>query len=238
MKNNYSYNCNYSYDCDYSNNCDHSYDCNYSDNCDHSHNCDYSYNCNYSHNCDHSNNCDYSDNCYYSHDCNYSYDCYYSHDCYYSKGLRMSENMLFCFGEEKYSKKGIGYQNDYMIFNQVEKEEWNAIYNSMPTISLRLTKWIDKDKMTKEEKENINIWEDTGGYLKIFTYTEAWQNWINQASQRDINKILNCKYYDAEIFKKITGCELKKDDEVDITVEGVVKRISRKSAIVLGLLDK
>lgn len=139
--------------------------------------------------------------------------------------------MIFCLGEGRYEKQGIGYQNSYMIFNQkVDKEEWSEIRNSLPTINLQITKWIDKSDMTKEEKENNSVWKEIGGYLKRYTYEEAWKNWIDNAKQDEIEAIFNCKYYDEEIFKSITGCELKREVQ-EVTMKEVCEKFGREVKI-------
>ena len=149
----------------------------------------------------------------------------------------MSEYMEFCLGEGKYERKGIGYQNNHMIFNkQLTKEEWSKVSNSLPTIKLQVTKWIDKDDMTKQEKKDISVWKELGGYLKRYSYEDAWENWIDGASKEDKEAILNCGYYDAEIFEGITGHKLELDDKVEIIVEGKKTMISRESAEALNLI--
>ena len=118
--------------------------------------------------------------------------------------------MLFCLGAGKYESKGAGYQKHYQVFNvQLEKEEWEKVKASMPVIKIPLTKWIDKKDMTDDEKEDSNVWKDIGGYLKRNSYEEAWAIWWNEAKQSDKDKILNCGYFNAEIFKGITGIDVK-----------------------------
>ena len=91
--------------------------------------------------------------------------------------------------------------------------------------------------MTDDEKESNSAYKDLGGYLKVNTYKEAWAIWWEEADKEDKNAILNIPQFDAEIFKGITGIDVNQEDEVDITVDGKTKRISRKSAKLLGLLD-
>jgi hypothetical protein len=126
----------------------------------------------------------------------------------------MSENMLFCLGEGQSVSKGIGYQKNNMVFNkQVTQEEFIEIRSSMPTIVIPLTRWIGSSDMARPE------------YLKTFSYGEAWAKWWSEAKQEDKDKILNCKYFDAEVFTGITGIkDLKFDSlkgaEVEVKVNG------------------
>lgn len=118
----------------------------------------------------------------------------------------MSENMLFCLGSDKFDSSGEGYQKNYRIFNQdVEKSEWEKIKNSLPSIELKVSSWIDKKDMSKEEKNSVSGWDTMGGYLKTLFYEEAWAKWWSEAKQEDKNKILNIPQFDAKIFTDITG---------------------------------
>jgi len=129
----------------------------------------------------------------------------------------MSERMLFCLGDGKYESKGDWYQKNNKIFNQdVSEDEFNKIKNSLD-IEIQITKWIDKKDMTDDEKENKSGWEQTGGFLKIFSYEDAWKNWWNEATQKQKDSILDIKQFNAEIFKGITGIDVSvKEELIDI----------------------
>ena len=123
----------------------------------------------------------------------------------------MSENMIFCLGGDKYDSEGEGYQKNYRVFNkQVTKEEYEKIYSSLSNIKMLPTQWIDENKMTSEEKKSVKIAKDLGGYLKTFTYEEAWSNFWEAASKEQKDAILNIPQFDAEIFKEITGLDVEK----------------------------
>lgn len=118
----------------------------------------------------------------------------------------MSERMLFCLGEGRYESQGNGYQKNNQIFNtQVTEKEWNEAKSSLPEIELQITKWVDKEDMTKEEKSNSTVWKEIGGYLKRYTYEEAWANWWENANAEDRQAILDLPHFDGEIFTGITG---------------------------------
>ena len=87
--------------------------------------------------------------------------------------------MIFCLGTDKWESSGEGYQESYRIFNkQVDKDEWQKIKDNLPSIELPLTHW------------------------------EAWAKWWKDSTTEDKNKITSIKYFDAEIFKGITGIEI------------------------------
>ena len=166
-------------------------------------NCDYCDSCYYCNSCDSCNSCNYCDSCNSCNSCDY---CNYCNSC---KGLRMSERMLFCLGEGKYETKGAGYQKNNQIFNtQVTPEEWDKAQSSLPEIKIGLTKWVDKKDMSDDEKKNKSGWETTGGYLKRYSYEEAWATWWSEASKKDKDSILNLPHFNREIFKGITGIEI------------------------------
>ena len=205
------------------------------DSCDSCYSCNYCYYCYYCDSCYSCDSCDSCGSCYSCYSCNSCYSCGYCYycdscgscgSCYYSSGLRMSERMLFCLGEGKWESKGAGYQKNNQIFNtQVTKEEWDTARNSLPTIKIGLTKWVDKKDMTKQEKEDNSVWKETGGYLKRYEYKEAWANWWADASKSDKQAILDLPHFDKDIFTGITGIE-DFDSEDTIEIEGKSYSIS------------
>lgn len=109
----------------------------------------------------------------------------------------MSERMLFCVGEGKYTRKGAGYQKNNQIFNvQVDEEDWDTAIKSLPKIELNL-------------KQN--------------NYEDAWAAWWKSAEQSDKNKILELPHFNKDIFKGITGIDVEttKCHPDTITVDGV-----------------
>ncbi len=128
----------------------------------------------------------------------------------------MSENMLFCLGEED-TKKSIGYQHNNMVFNkQITEGEFNEIKKSLPEIKLVVSTWVDKKEMTDDEKENNSAWKETGGFLRTLNYEQAWAKWWSEATSGDKNKILDCEYFDAEVFTGITGIGVNVKQEPEI----------------------
>ena len=71
-----------------------------------------------------------------------------------------------------------------------------------------LNKWIKEDDMTTKEKVENPSYKTTGGYLKKYTYKEAWNNLWNEISDDEKNKIMNIPNFDSCIFKEITGIDI------------------------------
>jgi len=69
-----------------------------------------------------------------------------------------------------------------------------------------LTEWINysKEEMEKDESKNL-----IGGYLKTYSYQEACKNWWANMTKKNREIIMSMPNFDAEIFKEITGIEVK-----------------------------
>ena len=134
--------------------------------------------------------------------------------------------MLFCLGEGLAESKGTGYQKSYQIFNQqVDKDEWNKVKGGLPDIKLPLNVWVDKKDMTDDEKNNDSVYKEIGGFLRTLTYKDAWKKWWSEAKKSDKEDITGLKYFKSDIFKSITGIEVKDEldlsgEEVEVTIKG------------------
>lgn len=99
------------------------------------------------------------------------------------------------------------------FFNSIEPDVW--MFNKptgkkrseidIPYINISLTEWIE---YTDEEKKSDPQKALMGGYLRTYTYKEAWANWYETATQRQINKIKALPNYDADVFYEITGLKI------------------------------
>ena len=129
-----------------------------------------------------------------------------------------------------------GSPNKIQIFNQwveMTHKEFEDKYNIYADIPLN--KWIDDTDMTEQEIKDFPQAKQMGGYLKTLEFKEACQIWWNENPERH-KDFLELPNFSTDIFKEITGIDINQEDEVDVTVEGNTVRISRKSAIALGLL--
>lgn len=75
-------------------------------------------------------------------------------------------------------------------------------------IQLPICRWIDKLKMTDQERKAIPSCETTGGYLKELEYKEAWQVWWSENPDNH-DRFLKLPGFDAGIFKDITGIDVE-----------------------------
>ena len=74
--------------------------------------------------------------------------------------------------------------------------------------NMETTVWIYESSMTEEEKEQYPSYKTTGGYLKVFTYEEAWKNLWNSITDKEKQEIMNIPNFDKNKFKEITGIEI------------------------------
>lgn len=98
-------------------------------------------------------------------------------------------------------------------------EKFNIVYPDLHTCQ-----WINFKNMTVEEKkENPNA-KDLNGYLKTIDYKEAWAEYWGRANEDDKEFFLNLPNFDADIFKEITGIDVKNKSlsgkGVSVTIDG------------------
>lgn len=75
---------------------------------------------------------------------------------------------------------------------------------------IELSTWVYTEDMTKEEKEKHSSYKIAGGYLKSFSYKEAWANLWNNLDDNEKRIIMNIPNFNKEKFRKITGIDVEK----------------------------
>lgn len=95
----------------------------------------------------------------------------------------MSEKMIFCLGEGKYIKKGMGYQKSYMAFN---KNVSHGRYDEILTL----------------------IRDDILSELKLDFKNGEWVNEWKKVSKDKWERILEIPESDKEVIEGIIGFEL------------------------------
>ena len=119
---------------------------------------------------------------------------------------------------------------DYSGFGCFDKsctlEEWeNAKKPSWLYFGLK--EWIEKEDMTKEEKKEHLNYKTTGGYLKTYSYKEAFQKSYNKATREEQLKIKDLPNFDADKFYQISGIKIEDEDKTIQLSNGV--KISEKT---------
>lgn len=86
-----------------------------------------------------------------------------------------------------------------LLWEQIDHPHFNGF---------SLTKWIPDSEMTDAEKAANPQFHVRGGYLKKYSYKEAWANFWKDTSQENKSKFLSLPNFDAAIFKEITGIDV------------------------------
>lgn len=106
-------------------------------------------------------------------------------------------------------------------------EKPNFIYFS-------LTEWINECDMTDEEKENNPSYTTKQGYLKAYTYKEAWANAWEKATKEDKQLLYALPNFDAEVFREISGIDVNVSKKKTVTLELTDEQLEK----IKTILDK
>lgn len=136
-------------------------------------------------------------------------------DCRYSSHCNQCYNLFFCYGLERKENQAFNKESTEARVKEL-RERWSSFNLTLPIVFLES--------------------DETGETLRTRGYEEAWSILWKDAPQEAKDWLTSLPEFDARVFKDITGIEINTEDEVDVTVEGNTVRISRKSAIALGLL--
>ena len=101
-------------------------------------------------------------------------------------------------------------------FDEIDHPHFSEFY---------LTKLIGETDMTDEEKKADPDFYVKQGYLKSFSYTEAWANFWKETDENNRQKFLNLPNFDADIFLEITGIDVRIDKEKQSKKEAIFKKI-------------
>jgi hypothetical protein len=93
------------------------------------------------------------------------------------------------------------------MFNKPTNLTWDEI-NHPRFGEFYLCNWIDESEMTEQEKIDDPEFYVRGGYLKTFTYQDAWANFWKDTDRENRQKFLDLPNFDSEVFKEITGIDV------------------------------
>ena len=135
------------------------------------------------------------------------------------------------------------------IFNKQVEKSVLAQIKFPKFMSFTLTEWIPDSKMSQQEKNQHPEYATTGGYLKKYTYKEAFRKSFEEAKQlpdwpEQLEKLKSLPNFDAKIFEEISGItteELGVSDEdlaakstvtIEVTMTDLEKKYGCKVKIV------
>ena len=98
------------------------------------------------------------------------------------------------------------------MFNKLTDKKWDEI-DHPHFVEFYLTKWILESEMTDEEKKVDPEFYLKQGYLKHFTWKEAWANFWRDTDEKNRKKFLALPNFSWDVFTSITGL---KPDSINI----------------------
>jgi len=107
------------------------------------------------------------------------------------------------------------------VFNKaIRRSEWDRAY--LPEfLYFNLTEWVEESDMTDEEKEAYPTHTTTGGYLREYTYKEAFQKSWDEADPKDRERVRDIPGFDPDIFYEISGINLREGQTKELTIAEV-----------------
>ena len=91
-------------------------------------------------------------------------------------------------------------------------------------IYFELTVFVPESGMTDKEKEDNENYGNIGGYLKVKDYKEAFKESYENASEEDRKKIFNIPNFDADKFFKISGIDVRIDNELQAKKKALIEK--------------
>jgi len=101
-------------------------------------------------------------------------------------------------------------QPKFRLFNkdtEYTKSEFLEKYDyPLSYFNIKLTDWIFESDMTTTEKKKHPEYKTAGGYLKTYSYKEAWKiSFEEKCDKTAAEKTVNLPNFDYDIFVEITG---------------------------------
>jgi hypothetical protein len=112
-------------------------------------------------------------------------------------------------------------------------EEWENA-KKPELLKLVMTEWIHHYDMSSTEKEENLEYETTGGYLRVYSYKEAWRNSWDNATDEDKELLYALPNFDKEVFKEISGIDLDEDEDTakELTITELEEKLGYKIKII------
>ncbi len=151
-----------------------------------------------------------------------------------NSGYRNSGDRNSGYGNSGYRNSGYGNstnretgifnttQGKIRCFNQETDLSWDDI-DHPEFNNFYLNKWIPEADMTDEEKKSDPEFYVRGGYLKTYTWEEAWANYWRDSDDEEKQKVLNLPNFSWDVFTEITGIDVeqpKTTNPPEITFDG------------------
>ena len=115
-------------------------------------------------------------------------------------------------------------------FNQLVKKQDLECLPSIPFLRFKLVEWIPEKHMLPEEKEQHPKYATVGGYLKKYTYKEAFRKSFEEAKQlpdwpEQLKRLKALPNFNFKIFEEISG--ITAEELTGSTVENLTTKPKR-----------
>jgi len=117
-------------------------------------------------------------------------------------------------------------QGKLRMFNKPTDKKWEDI-DHPHFYEFDLNKWIEEKDMTDEEKKADPNFFVRQGYLKTFTWNEAWANFWRDTDEENRKKFLALPNFDWTVFTEITG--IKPDQEQSLIGAEIEVKVNGKT---------
>ena len=164
----------------------------------------------------------------------------YGNSGYWNSGYGNSGNRNSGYGNSTNRETGIfnTTEGTLRMFNKPTDLKWDDI-DHPDFDEFCLNKWIPESEMTDEEKKAEPEFQVRQGYLKTFTWEEAWANYWRDCDEDEKQKVLNLPNFSSEIFKEITGIDVEVAEKPNtIEIGGTVYEVTDELKDALKKLKK
>jgi hypothetical protein len=94
------------------------------------------------------------------------------------------------------------------VFNkECLRSEWEDAFKP-DFLYFLLTEWVPLSNMSEAEKEENPLYKTTGGYLKSYSYKEAFKRAWKNASPEDRQLVTQLPNFDPDVFYEISGIQV------------------------------
>lgn len=140
----------------------------------------------------------------------------------WNSGYRNSGDENSGYGNKTNRETGIfnTTEGTLRLFNKPTDLKWDDI-DHPNFYEFCLNKWITESEMTDAEKKADPQFSVRGGYLKTYTWKEAWANYWRDTDEEDRRRVLNLPNFSWDVFTEITGINPdntlpQENDEIEV----------------------
>lgn len=114
------------------------------------------------------------------------------------------------------------------VFNRpCSLEKWeNAVKPQL--LYFLLTEWIAEENMSSAEKYDHPEYKAAGGYLRKYSYKEAFRRSWEKASPKDRELVTELPNFDPDIFYEISGIRVEDKTGEEIVIDGITYKLVKK----------